>query len=89
VESSKGDRSSWEVIWRAQSKSANALIVQSLGERVTERLKTQAGPASGPASQRTWKFTDPRGRRWVVRLDAADSGEPGVKHVMMTAILAS
>jgi len=87
VESSMGDRSAWEVIWRVESKSANALIVQGLTERITDRLKTQADPTSGPASQRTWKFTDPRNRRWVVQLDAADTGQPGVKRVTMTAIL--
>ncbi|HWY65633.1 MAG TPA: DJ-1/PfpI family protein [Rhizomicrobium sp.] len=87
VESSTGDHSSWKAIWRLESKSANSEIVQGLGARITDTLKWQAEPASG--GQQTWRFTDPRNRRWTVRLEAIDAGQPGVKRVMMTAILAA
>ncbi len=89
VESSVGDRSSWKVVWRLESRSSNAWIAQTVGERITGRLRTQAEPASGSAPQRSWRFTDPRNRKWLVQLEAADAGQPGVKQVMMTAILAS
>jgi transcriptional regulator GlxA family with amidase domain len=87
VESSVGDRSAWEVIWRLESKSASALIIQRLAERITGSLRAAPDPASDSAPQRTWKFTDRRNRRWFVQLNAADTSQPGVKRVMMTAIL--
>ena len=85
VESSAGDRRAWKVIWRVDSKSDNAAIVQSLGQRISGRLKTQAEAVSD--AQCSWRFTDPRKRQWLVRLSAADSA--GVKRVTMTAILAA
>ncbi|HKU65283.1 MAG TPA: DJ-1/PfpI family protein [Rhizomicrobium sp.] len=87
VESSAGDRSSWKVIWRVESKSANSQIVQGLAERITASLKSEADPASGPSPQRSWRFTDRRNRKWFVQINAADSA--GVKRVTMTAILAA
>ena len=89
VESSVGNRSAWEVIWRLQSKSANALIVQKLSERITSSFRAAADPAPESALQRTWRFTDRRNRRWFVQLNAADTSQPDVKRVMMTAILAA
>jgi transcriptional regulator GlxA family with amidase domain len=89
VESSVGDRSTWEVIWRLESKFTSALIVQKLSERITGSLRTAADPAPESAPQRTWRFTDRRNRRWFVQLNAADTSQPGVKRVMMTAILTS
>lgn len=87
VESSAGDRSSWKVIWRVESKSANSQIVQGLAERITASLKTESDPASAASPQRSWRFTDRRNRKWFVQLNAADSA--GVKRVTMTAILAA
>ena len=87
VESSAGDRSRWEVIWRVEGKSASTQIVRSLAERITASLKTQAEPVSGPSPQRSWRFTDRRKRKWIVRLNAAEAA--GVKRVTMTAILAA
>jgi len=87
VESSVGDRASWKVVWRVESKSASTQIVQSLAQRVTESLRTEAEPVSGPSPQRSWRFTDRRKRNWLVRLNAADAA--GVKQVTMTAILAA
>jgi putative intracellular protease/amidase len=89
VESSTGDRSSWKAVWRLESKSTGSEIVQALSARITEGLKWQAEPASGSASQQTWRFTDPRNRRWTVRLNAAQTTQAGVKQVVMTAILAA
>lgn len=88
VESSVGDRSAWEVIWRLESKSPGALIVQNLGDRITKSFRAAADPAAS-ALQRTWRFTDRRNRRWFVQLNAADTSQPDVKRVMMTAILAA
>ena len=88
VESSVGDRSAWEVIWRLESKSASALVVQSLSERITSSFRAPADPAAS-ALQRTWRFTDRRNRRWFVQLNAADTSQPDVKRVTMRAILTS
>lgn len=87
VESSVGDRSAWEVIWRVESNAAGAQIVQSLAERISKSFR--ADPTSDSALQRTWRFTDRRNRRWFVQLTAADTSQTGVKRVMMTAILAA
>ena len=89
VESSVGDRSAWEVIWRLESKSASAQIVQNLSDRITKSFRAAADPVPESATQRTWKFTDRRNRRWFVQLNAADTSQPDVKRVMMTAILAA
>jgi len=89
VESSVGDRSAWEAIWRLESKYPAALIVQKLSERIAKSLQAAADPAPESATQRTWKFTDRRNRRWFVQLNAADTSQPDVKRVMMTAILVS
>jgi hypothetical protein len=89
VESSVGDRTAWEVIWRLESKSANALIMQKLAERVSSAFRAAADPAPESALQRTWRFTDRRKRGWFVQLNAADTSQPGVKRMMMTAILAA
>ena len=75
VESSVGDRSAWEVIWRLESKSPGALIVQNLGDRITKSFRAAADPAAS-ALQRTWRFTDRRNRRWFVQLNAADTSQP-------------
>jgi transcriptional regulator GlxA family with amidase domain len=87
VESSVGDRSAWEVIWRVESNAAGAQIVQNLAERISKSFR--ADPTSDSALQRTWKFIDRRNRGWFVQLNAADTGQAGVKRVMMTAILAA
>ena len=87
VESSVGDRRAWEAIWRLESKSPSALVVQKLSERITNSFRAAADPAPETALQRTWRFTDRRNRRWFVQLNAADTSQPDVKRVMMTAIL--
>jgi transcriptional regulator GlxA family with amidase domain len=87
VESSAGDRSVWEAVWRVESQSAKTAIVQSLAQRITESLRTEAEPVSGP--ERRWRFTDRRKRNWLIRLNAADTAEAGVKRVTMKAILAA
>jgi len=89
VESSVGDRRAWEAIWRLESKSASTAIVQKLSERITSAFRASADPAPDTALQRTWRFTDRRNRGWFVQLNAADTSQPGVKRVMMTAILAA
>ena len=89
VESSVGDRSAWEVIWRVESNAAGAEIVQSLAGRIDKSFGASADPAPDSAPQRCWKFTDRRDRRWFVQLNAADTSQAGVKRVMMTAILAA
>jgi len=89
VESSVGDRRAWEAIWRLESKSASTAIVQKLSERITNSFRASADPAPDTALQRTWRFTDRRNRGWFVQLNAADTSQPGVKRVMMTAILAA
>ncbi|MBA2590330.1 MAG: DJ-1/PfpI family protein [Alphaproteobacteria bacterium] len=89
VESSTGDRSSWKAVWRLESKFTGSEIVQALSARITDVLKWQTEPASGSASQQTWRFTDPRNRKWTVRLSSAQTSQSGVKQVMMTAILAA
>lgn len=87
VESSMGNRSNWEVIWRVESKSDKESIVNGLVERISRSFWRDADPVSGPTAQRSWRFKDPRNRNWLVQLHAADSSQPGVKRVMMTAIL--
>ena len=87
VESSMGNRSSWKAVWRVESPTAGSEIVKYLSARITDGLKWQADSASG--AQQTWRFNDPRNRRWTVRLEAADTGPAGVKRVTMTAILAA
>jgi putative intracellular protease/amidase len=88
VESSAGDRSKWEAVWRIETANPAAVVAEAIEASVASRLGAiKAEKVSKPSTQRTWKFTDPRGRSWGVRLDVSDTATSGVKRARMTSML--